>query len=111
MCRSDFSTAGVLDKAGVLVALTTDHPVSRIQYLPLCASLAAKEGLGKMQALRAITVNAAKICRVDGRLGTLEAGKDADIAVFSGSPLDIDSSAVYTVINGCIVWKNEQANG
>lgn len=111
VCRSDFSTAGVLDKAGVLVALTTDHPVSRIQYLPLCASLAAKEGLGKKQALRAITVNAAKICRVDGRLGTLEAGKDADIAIFSGSPLDIDSSAVYTVINGCIVWKNEQANG
>lgn len=66
---------------------------------------------GDMQALRAITVNAAKICRVDGCLGTLEAGKDADIAIFSGSPLDIDSSAVYTVINGCIVWKNEQVNG
>ena len=100
----DFKTAGVLHRAGVTVAITTDHPVSRIQYLPLCAALAAKEGLGKDEALRAITVNAARICRVDDRLGSLEAGKDADLALWDGSPLDIFSSAVMTVINGEIVY-------
>lgn len=108
VCHSDFKTAGILHRAGVLVAITTDHPVSRIQYLPLCAALAAKEGLGKYEALKAITINAARICRVDHRLGTLEVGKDADIAIYDGSPLEIDSCAVATIINGCVVWQKEQ---
>ena len=105
---SDFKTAGVLQKAGVLVALTTDHPVSRIQYLPLCAALAAKEGLGTMDALRAITINAARICRVDHRLGSLKVGKDADLVIYDGNPLDITSSVIATIINGEIVWPNKK---
>ena len=103
--HSDFKTAGILHRAGVLVALTTDHPVSRIQYLPLCAALAAKEGLGKFEALKAITINAAKICRVDDRLGSLKVGKDADIVIYDGSPLEIDSTARTTIINGSVVWQ------
>jgi len=102
---SDFKTAGVLNNAGVTVALTTDHPVSRIQYLPLCAGLAAKEGLGEWDALRAITINAARICRVDDRLGSLKVGKDADIVIYNGNPLEIASSVYATIINGKIVWK------
>ncbi len=102
--QSDFKTAGVLKKAGVTVALTTDHPVSRIQYLPVCAALAAKEGLGEDGALRAITIDAAKICRVDNRLGSLRVGKDADIVICKGNPLDIFSSVYATIIDGKIVW-------
>ena len=105
---SDFKTAGVLQRAGVLGALTTDHPVSRIQYLPLCAALAAKEGLGTMDALRAITINAARICRVDHRLGSLKVGKDADLVIYDGNPLDIASSVIATIINGEIVWPNKK---
>lgn len=101
---SDFKTPGILHKAGVTVALTTDHPVSRIQHLPLCAALAAKEGLGEREALRAITVNAAKICRVDHRVGSLKVGKDADIAIYDGSPLEIASNLRTTIVNGEIVW-------
>ena len=101
---SDFKTPGILQKAGVKVALTTDHPVSRIQYLPLCAALAAKEGMDEMEALRAITINAAEICRVDARLGSLKKGKDADIVIYDGSPLEISSSVFATIINGEIVW-------
>ena len=101
---SDFKTPGILHKKGVPVALTTDHPVSRIQYLPLCAALAAKEGLGKQAALRAITIEAAKICRVDHRLGSLREGKDADLAIFDGNPLEISSSVCMTIINGQVVW-------
>ena len=106
--HSDFKTAGVLHKAGVLVALTTDHPVSRIQYLPLCAALAAKEGLPAPEALRAITLNAARICRVDERLGSLRPGKDADLAIFDGSPLDIASCARATAVNGEIVYQSDK---
>ena len=105
--NSDFKTAGVLAKAGVLVALTTDHPVSRIQYLPLCAALAAKEGLGEEEALRAITLNAARICRVDKRLGSLRAGKDADIVLLDGSPLRIATSVQMTLIDGQAVYKKD----
>ena len=101
---SDFKTPGILHRAGVTVALTTDHPVSRIQYLPLCASLAAKEGLGEQAALRAITIDAAKICRVDHRLGSLQEGKDADLAIFDGDPMEITSSVCMTMINGKVVW-------
>lgn len=104
---SDFKTPGILHKAGVPVALTTDHPVSRIQYLPLCAALAAKEGWSEAAALRAITIDAAKICRMDRRLGSLAVGKDADLVLFDGNPLKIESSALVTIINGQIVWKKE----
>lgn len=101
---TDFKTAGILQKAGVRVALTTDHPVSRIQHLPICAALAAKEGMGEMGALRAITIDAARICRVDYCLGSLKVGKDADIVIYEGSPLEITSSVRATIINGEIVW-------
>ena len=101
---SDFKTAGVLHRAGVTVALTTDHPVSRIQYLPLCAAMAAQEGMGAQAALRAITIDAAKICRVDHRLGSLKVGKDADFVLFDGSPLDVSSTLRFTIINGRVVW-------
>ncbi len=102
--QSDFKTPGVLKKAGVTVALTTDHPVSRLQYLPVCAAFAAKEGLGKYEALRAITIDAAKICRVDDRLGSIKVGKDADIVIYNGDPLDIFSSVHTTIIDGEKVW-------
>lgn len=102
---SDFKTAGELRRAGVLVALTTDHPVSRIQYLPLSAGLAAKEGMGEWDALRAITIDAAKICRVDSRVGSLKEGKDADIAIYDGNPLEVFSSVKYTIVNGQVAWQ------
>ncbi len=101
---SDFKTPGILRKAGVQVALTTDHPVSRIQYLPLCAALAAKEGMGEWNALRAITIDAARICRVDKQIGSLTVGKTADIVIYDGSPLEIASSVYATIIDGAIVW-------
>lgn len=107
---SDFKTPGILQKAGVTVSLTTDHPVSRIQYLPLCAALAVKEGMDAFAALRAITIDAARICRVDHRLGSLTVGKDADIAVWDGNPLEIASTVRYTIVNGAIAWANRAKN-
>lgn len=102
----DFKTAGVLHRAGVLVAVCTDHPVSTIQSLPLCAGLAVKEGLPALEGLRAITCNPAKICRVFDRVGSLEVGKDADIAVFSDSPLKVEARVRCTVIDGKAAYRS-----
>lgn len=103
----DFKTPGVLKKEGVTVAITCDHPVTRIQYLPLCAGIAAREGLGEWNALRAITIDAAKICRVDDRIGSLKEGKDADIVIYDGNPLEIKGTALFTIVDGKIVWERD----
>ena len=100
-----FKTPGIVHKAGTLVALTTDHPVIPVQYLSKCAGLAAKEGLGIEEGLKAITINAATICGVSDRVGSLEVGKDADIAIFSGNPMEIFTDTLYTIIDGQIVYK------
>ena len=107
VCESDFKTPGILKNAGLTIALTTDHPVCRLQYLPLCAALAVKEGMSEHEALRAITIDAARICRVEHRLGSIVVGKDADLCLWDGSPLDVRSSVVKTLINGDIVWEKE----
>ncbi len=103
----DFKTAGQLHRAGVLVAICTDHPVSTIQSLPLCAGLAVKAGLPPEEGLRAITCNAARICRVFDRVGSLEEGKDADIAVFTGSPMEVATRVRCTVIDGRIAYRDQ----
>lgn len=101
----DFKTSGVLNEQGVKVAIMTDHPVTRIQDLILCAAFAAREGLGVEEALKAVTINAAEICNVSDRVGSLEVGKDADIAIFDGDPMNIFTKTLYTIINGEIVYK------
>nr|HML46467.1 amidohydrolase family protein [Clostridia bacterium] len=102
----DFKTAGILHKAGVKVAIMTDHPVSLIQYLPICAGLAAREGLGVDEGLKAITINAAEICNVSGRVGSIEVGKDADIAIYDGNPMEVFTKTLYTIIDGNVVYEH-----
>ena len=108
--NSDFKTVGILQKAGVRVAITTDHPVSRIQYLPLCAGLAAKEGLGRDAALRAITIDAAIIAGISERVGSIVPGKDADLVLYDGDPLEISGTAVCTIINSNVVMDKMSGN-
>ena len=104
----DFKTCGVLHSSGVLCSITTDHPVALIQYLPLCAGLAVKHGLPVEEGLKAITINAAKICKVDERVGSLKKGKDADIAIFSGNPMEIFTKTLYTIIDGEVIYDNHR---
>lgn len=102
-----FKTAGLLAGYGILTAVTTDHPVSKIQFLPICAGLAVKSGMEKEEGLRAITINAARICGVDERVGSLVPGKDADIAVFTGNPMEVFTETLYTILNGNIVYQKK----
>ena len=103
-----FKTVGILHRAGVQVAITTDHPVSLIQSLPLCAGLAVKAGLPFMEGLRAITIEAARIAGVADRVGSLEAGKDADICIFNANPMEIMSKTLYTIIGGKMVYSHQE---
>lgn len=100
-----FKTAGILKQAGLTVAITTDHPVSLIQSLPICAGFCVKSGMDMEAAMRAITIDAARICNVADRVGSLEIGKDGDIAVFDGNPLEVFTETSLTLINGEPVYK------
>ena len=90
----------ILQRAGVPVAICTDHPEVPIQYLPLCAALAVKGGLEAEAALAAITVNAARIAGLDGILGSLVPGREADIVVTSGHPLELLGQVRAVLIGG-----------
>lgn len=89
---------------GIKFAMMTDHPVIPEQYLPVCAALAVREGLPEKAALEAITINAAEIVGIGDRVGSLEVGKDADIAVYYGHPFDFRARCVMTLVNGEIVF-------
>lgn len=101
----NFRTNKVLSEAGILFSVTTDHPVTMIQYLPLCVGIAVKNGLSVEEGLKAITLNAARICRVDNRVGSLKKGKDADISIFTGNPMEVFTETLYTIIDGKVVYK------
>src|SRR5216683_5282945 len=91
---------GLLAKAGVTIAITTDHPVVPVSFLAHQAALAVKDGLDRETALRALTINPARIAGIEDRLGSIEPGKDADLVIWSGDPLDVLSRAVRVFIDG-----------
>jgi imidazolonepropionase-like amidohydrolase len=97
-------TGKVLAGAGVEFAIMTDHPVVPIQYLAISAGLSVRGGLSEERALGAITANAAAILGLGHRIGSLEPGKDADVAVFDGHPFDVRSRVAAVMISGRIVY-------
>ena len=99
----DFKTAAVLAEAGVKIALISDHPVTPVKNLPLYAALAVKAGLPRNAALKAVTINAAELLGIDDRVGSLEKGKDADLVIFDGDPLDLRSSIEKVMISGSFI--------
>lgn len=98
--NSSLSNPAVLEKQGVKVAICTDHPVIPIQYLPLCAGLAVRGGMSEEGALAAITRNPAEILGLEERIGTLTAGKDADIVVTEGSPFASEREPKMVILGG-----------
>ncbi|MBN2898356.1 MAG: amidohydrolase [Clostridia bacterium] len=100
-----FETPGVLEKAGLEVAIMTDHPVIPLQHLPMCAGLSVKSGMSHDAALRAITIVPAKILGLDHQVGSLTVGKDADIVLWNGDPLKLESEVLMTLINGTVVYR------
>ena len=93
----------ILAKSKVSVSISTDHPEVPVQYLPLCAAIAEKNGLSHEDALKAITITAAKHCKIDDRVGSIKKGKDADIVFFRENPLTVFASPYVVIIDGKIV--------
>lgn len=92
--------AGILEAAGLAPAIITDHPETPVQYLPVSAAIAVREGMPYMAALEAVTIRPARYTGIADRVGSLEVGKDADIAVFDGDPLAYTSKTVMVWLNG-----------
>ncbi len=101
----DSKTPLHLYETGVRFALTTDHPTIPIQYLPLIAGVSVGEGLPRLKAYEALTIEPARILGLDDRLGSIAPGKDADLVVFDGDPLEPSSKLVYTIIDGVKVFE------
>jgi len=95
------SNAARLHKAGVKIALEseTQYGLAALEELPLVAALAVRGGLSEEEALKAITINAAEIIGAGDKIGSLEPGKQADLVIFSGNPLDYQTR-VKKVIMG-----------
>ncbi|MGJ9424780.1 amidohydrolase [Nesterenkonia halotolerans] len=99
---------GILSRAGVRVSIITDHPVVPIEFLIHQAALAVREGMDPAEALKAVTLNPAEVLGVSDRIGSLEPGKDADLALWSGDPLDTRNRVLRTWIDGEQVYAHAE---
>ncbi|WP_217905172.1 amidohydrolase family protein [Altererythrobacter lutimaris] len=102
--NSRITSAGDLEKAGVLVSLHSDDPIVDSRMMFRQAALAVRGGMTREGALRALTINPAKQVGLDDRIGSLEVGKDADLLVMDGDPLSIYTKLLETWVEGDLVW-------
>ena len=106
LAHKSFQTPKVLSEAGVKVSIITDAPVIPLQYLPMCAALAVKEGLNYEEAWKAITINPAESVGIGDRVGSLEPGKDGDIVIWTGDPMKVAGAESYiTIVDGKVVYQ------
>ncbi|WP_341393317.1 amidohydrolase [Arthrobacter sp. G119Y2] len=103
--RRSLENPGKLADAGVEISIITDHPVVPINFLIYQAALAMKEGLDRETALRSVTINPARVLGLGDRIGSLEPGKDADVVLWSGDPLDVMQRALTVWIGGREVYR------
>jgi imidazolonepropionase-like amidohydrolase len=101
--------APALERAGVVFGFTTDHPVIPSYSLPLCAAYAVRAGMSREGALRALTLDPARIIGLEHRIGSLDAGKDADCVLTDGDLLDPRTRVLSTVVGGQVAWTLQDA--
>ena len=97
-----FDSGRILYEKGILFSIMTDHPVIEQKHTLIQVALFVKAGLPKFEALKAVTINAAKTCFIDHLVGSIKEGKHADIVIWSGDPLDIMTDAETVILNGQI---------
>lgn len=93
-------TGGVLEKAGVLVAIHTDDPITDSRFLIRSAALSVREGMSRQKALEALTISGAKMLDLSSKVGSLEKGKDADFVILSGDPFSVYTHVEQTWVEG-----------
>ncbi|MDE0031705.1 MAG: amidohydrolase [Deltaproteobacteria bacterium] len=99
----------ILVENGVLTAFSTDHPVIPIQNHRMQGMTAVEHGVSPEEALKALTLNSARLMGIDERVGSLEKGKDADVVVLSGPPFDAATQVEGVIVNGTVGWTSEPA--
>jgi len=105
MRELSFDTPKSFHDAGVKFAIQTDATGQSIAFLPLCAGMAVKHGLPYDEALKSITIIPAELLGVDDRVGSIEEGKDADLRILDGDPLELRTKVEMVIIDGEIVHK------
>jgi imidazolonepropionase-like amidohydrolase len=105
MRELSFETPRILHEAGVKLAIQTDAVGQSIAFLPICAGMAVKHGLPHDAALRAITINPAEILGVADQVGSIEPGKDADLRIIDGDPLELQTRVEMVIIDGEILYR------
>lgn len=103
LSNSSISNGRKLIDNGAEVAICTDHPENPIQYLPVMAGLTMRGGLTEKEAVEAITINPARFCGIDNKVGSIEIGKDADIVLFKKPFYDITAAPEIVMIEGKII--------
>ncbi|OLS03110.1 amidohydrolase [Tissierella creatinophila] len=94
----------VLNEKGFKISMTSDHPFSNARYLSSFLGLMVKDGLDYNEAIKMLTINPAKAMDIENRIGSIECGKDADLVIYNGDPLEIRTNVVTTIINGEIAY-------
>ncbi len=106
LMHKSFETPKILTEAGVKVSIITDAPVIPLQYLPMCAALAAKEGLSREDAWKAITIHPAQSVGIGDRVGSLEPGKDGDVVIWTADPMEtVGAESYITIVDGKVVYQ------
>lgn len=101
-------TAGILDKAGLKVAVNTDDFITESRFFLRTGAIAVRGGMSEESALRALTIRGAEMLHLEDRLGTLEKGKDADFVILSGPPFSVYTQVLETYIDGNRVYDRSQ---
>jgi imidazolonepropionase-like amidohydrolase len=96
----NWRSGAVLEKAGVLVAFHTDDPILDSRFFIRSAAYAIRAGMSRDAALRALTINPARMIDLGDRLGSLEAGKDADFVILNGDPFSVYTHVQETWVEG-----------
>lgn len=106
LSRQTPANPATLSKAGAAVGIVCDHPVIPQQYLNICAALAVREGRDRLQALRAVTVDAARICGIDDQVGSIEVGKRADLVLWKDDPLSVFAKPAWVMVGGKMAYRD-----
>ncbi|HHX22783.1 MAG TPA: amidohydrolase family protein [Thermoanaerobacterales bacterium] len=105
--NKSFKSAKVLQTARIEFSIMTDHPVIHSSNALTQVGLFVREGLSELEGLKAVTISAAKVNKIDNRVGSIEEGKDADIVIWDNHPLHYLTKTDYVIINGEIVHKQQ----
>ena len=101
--KRDAIIGAKLEQAGIDFAVSTGHPAMNVEYANVQLAMMLKKGLSRKKALESMTIDAARLCGIADRVGSIEPGKDADIVIWDGEPLDFYSSPKAVFIDGCKV--------